>query len=141
MPELFEILKAGVIGRAVEEKLVNFYCWDLRTWAKGSHRQVDDRPYGGGPGMVMMYEPLKAAIQQIKLEFMPTCKVVYLSPQGQRKKQSDLLALIASQRPILFLAGRYEGIDERIIHNYVDEEWSLVHPKIALRLPNVLALA
>ena len=125
IPEMFSSLKFGVCGRAIEQGIAQVDIWNPRDWSTRSHRQVDDKPYGGGPGMVMMYEPLHAAITHAKSQMPKTCRVVYLSPQGRQVKQSDLNEIAATQQPLLFLAGRYEGIDERVIEHHVDEEWSL----------------
>ena len=125
LPEILEGLKHGVVGRAIEQKIVLVDCWNPREWATKPHRQVDDKPYGGGPGMVMMYEPLHAAISHARTQMPSPCKTIYLSPQGKVVKQNDLNEIVAAQQSLLFIAGRYEGIDERIIDEHVDEEWSL----------------
>jgi tRNA (guanine37-N1)-methyltransferase len=125
LPEMFSSLQYGVCGRAIEEGLVKIDLWNPRDWAKRPHRQVDDKPYGGGPGMVMMYEPLLAAVRHAKSEMKHQSKVVYLSPQGKSVKQHDLNEVAGLEQSIIFLAGRYEGIDERFVEHHVDEEWSL----------------
>lgn len=125
MPEMFSSLQYGITGRALEQGLVKLDCWNPRDWSANAHRQVDDRPYGGGPGMVMMYEPLHAAITHAKTCMPSTCRTIYLSPQGKTIRQAELNTIAAEQQSLLFLAGRYEGIDERIIMQHVDEEWSL----------------
>lgn len=125
VPEMFASIHHGITGRAIEQGLAKLDCWNPRDWAINAHGQVDDRPYGGGPGMVMMYEPLHAAIQHAKHHMPSTCKTVYLSPQGKTVQQAALNEIATQKQPLLFLAGRYEGIDERIITHYVDEEWSL----------------
>lgn len=125
MPSMADCLKQGITGRAIEQGLVKVDCWNPRDWSQGVHRQVDDKPYGGGPGMVMMYEPLQAAINYAKTQMPASCKTIYLSPQGLKMEQSNLNKLVMSQQSLLFIAGRYEGIDERIITHHVDEEWSL----------------
>lgn len=125
MPEMFSSLHHGITGRAIEQGLARLDCWNPRDWAVNAHRQIDDRPYGGGPGMVMMYEPLHAAIQHAKSLMPATCRTIYLSPQGKTVQQTDLNEIAAREQSLLFLAGRYEGIDERIITHHVDEEWSL----------------
>lgn len=125
MPEMMESLKYGVTGRAIEQGLAKIDYWNLREWAPGSHRQVDDKPYGGGPGMVMMYEPLHAAITHARSQMPNNCKTIYLSPQGKVIKQADLNQVAQEKQSLLFIAGRYEGIDERIISHHIDEEWSL----------------
>jgi tRNA (guanine37-N1)-methyltransferase len=118
-------MKYGVTGRAIEQGLVKVDYWNPRDWASRPYRQVDDKPYGGGPGMVMMYEPLHAAIKHARSQMDRHCKTIYLSPQGKQIKQSDLNHVAEMKQPLLFIAGRYEGIDERIIAQDVDEEWSL----------------
>lgn len=115
----------GVTGRAIEQGLVKIDYWNPRDWSSNLYKQVDDKPYGGGPGMVMMYEPLHAAIMHARSEMNEHCKTIYLSPQGKAVKQRDLKQIAVSKQPLLFIAGRYEGIDERIISNHIDEEWSL----------------
>lgn len=117
-------LNYGITGRAIEQGLVNVDYWNPRDWASRPYRQVDDKPYGGGPGMVMMYEPLKAAIKQARSQMPSHCKTIYLSPQGKVIRQDDLNRIATDRQPLLFIAGRYEGIDERILQD-VDEEWSL----------------
>ena len=125
IPEIFESLKYGVTGRAIEQNLAQVDIWNPRDWATGTYRQVDDKPYGGGPGMVMMYEPLHATIQHARSQMPAHCKTIYLSPQGKVIRQDHLNQVAGSKQPLLFIAGRYEGIDERIISRDVDEEWSL----------------
>lgn len=124
MPEMFASLQYGITGRAIELGLANIDYWNPRDWASGPYKQVDDKPYGGGPGMVMMYEPLHQAITHARNQ-MPACKTIYLSPQGKKIQQEDLNHLAKNRQSLLFLAGRYEGIDERIVSHHVDEEWSL----------------
>lgn len=124
-PEMFSSLTYGVCGRAIEQGIAKLDTWNPREWSKRPHRQVDDKSYGGGPGMVMMYEPLHGAITHAKSQMPKHCRVVYLSPQGRQIKQCDLNEIAATEQPLLFLAGRYEGIDERVIEHHVDEEWSL----------------
>jgi len=124
-PEMFRALdEQGVTGRAVDRGLVALECWNPRDYTQDVHRTVDDRPYGGGPGMVMKVEPLKAAIEHAKAAAKPETQVIYLSPQGRRLDQTAAKALQKRDGMIL-IAGRYEGIDERIIDRYVDEEWSV----------------
>ncbi len=124
-PDMFDaITKQGVTGRAVKNGLIDFHCWNPRDYALDKHRTVDDRPYGGGPGMLMMVEPLKQAIQDAKAEAGEGAKVIYMSPQGRKLEQRGAEELAQCEKLIL-VAGRYEGIDERIIESYVDEEWSI----------------
>jgi len=125
IPEILESLKYGVTGRAIEQNLAQIDVWNPRDWASGSYRQVDDKSYGGGPGMVMMYEPLHAAIHHARSKMPAHCKTIYLSPQGKVIRQDHLNQVANTKQPLLFIAGRYEGIDERIICHDVDEEWSL----------------
>lgn len=125
IPEMFSCLQYGVCGRAISLGLAQIDIWNPRDWSNKPHRQVDDKPYGGGPGMVMMYEPLHGAITYAQGQMPPQTKVIYLSPQGTQVKQADLNRMALAEQSLLFLAGRYEGIDERIVEHYVDEEWSL----------------
>lgn len=125
IPEILVSLNHGITGRAIEQGLAKIDFWNPRDWASRPYRQVDDKPYGGGPGMVMMYEPLQAAITTARSEMPSNCKTIYLSPQGKVIRQSDLNQVAKDKQPLLFIAGRYEGIDERIISHHVDEEWSL----------------
>lgn len=125
MPEMFQSLHFGVTGRALDKQLARLRLWNPRDWAPGPHHAVDDKPYGGGPGMVMCYEPLMAAIRHARQQMPSGCKTVYLSPQGRQITQQDLNAVAHSEQPLLFIAGRYEGIDERVLTAHVEEEWSL----------------
>lgn len=125
IPEIFTALDFGVTGRAISQGLAKVDIWNPRVWGTGSYKQVDDKPYGGGPGMVMKYEPLHAAITAAHSTLPADCKTVYLSPQGKKINQSDLNHVANTRQPLLFIAGRYEGIDERIITQHIDEEWSL----------------
>jgi tRNA (guanine37-N1)-methyltransferase len=120
---MFDAIRLGVTGRAIDKGLAELVLWNPRDYTEDVHQTVDDRPYGGGPGMVMKVEPLLAAIQAAKAQ-NPTSKVVYLSPQGQRLVQATAVAATQTSG-IILIAGRYEGIDERVIHSFVDEEWSL----------------
>ncbi|MCB1615020.1 MAG: tRNA (guanosine(37)-N1)-methyltransferase TrmD [Pseudomonadales bacterium] len=123
-PELVCSLEAaGVVGRALKEKKASLQCWNPRDFSEDRHQTVDDRPYGGGPGMVMMAEPLDKAVLAAKAA-LPDARVAYLSPQGKRIVQQDV-AELASRSSLILIAGRYEGIDERFITQTVDEEWSL----------------
>ena len=124
-PEMFEaVTRFGVTGRAVREGLIDVECWSPRDFAHDKHRTVDDRPYGGGPGMLMKVQPLRDAIQAAKAVAGEHTKVVYLSPQGRKLDHAGVQALAACEKLIL-VAGRYEGIDERLIGTEIDEEWSL----------------
>ncbi len=123
-PELVEqVIGCGVVGRAAEQQLIELHCWNPRDYTEDRHRTVDDRPYGGGPGMLMKVEPLQRAIAAVR-EASPEAKLIYLSPQGKLLKQR-MLAKQAAARNVIFLCGRYEGIDERLLQREVDEEWSL----------------
>lgn len=124
-PEMFEALTGhGISGRACREGLVELRCWNPRDYASDRHRSVDDRPYGGGPGMVMMASPLCAAIRDAKRSLGEGARVIYLSPQGAQLTQRRVEELAAGG-PLALVAGRYEGIDERVIESEVDEELSL----------------
>lgn len=125
IPEILASLNYGVSGRAIEQGLAKVDFWNPRDWAERPYRQVDDSPYGGGPGMVMLYEPLHAAITHARDQMPKTCKTIYLSPQGRAIRQADLNQVVQDNQSLLFIAGRYEGVDERIIRHHVDEEWSL----------------
>ncbi|MGE6115533.1 tRNA (guanosine(37)-N1)-methyltransferase TrmD [Aeromonas salmonicida] len=124
-PEMFRaITEHGVTGRAVKSGLLQIECWNPREFTHDKHRTVDDRPYGGGPGMLMMVQPLRDAIHAAKQAAGDGAKVIYLSPQGRKLTQADVTELATNQKLIL-VAGRYEGIDERVIQTEVDEEWSI----------------
>jgi len=112
----------GLTGRAVTDGRIELRCFNPRDHASGVHQSVDDRPYGGGPGMVMRPEPLARAIEQARDG--SDAPVAALSPQGRRLDQAAVEMLAARQRLIL-VCGRYEGIDERVHDELVDEEWSL----------------
>src|SRR5690606_11819565 len=123
-PEMFDaVVDYGITSRAVDQNLVSVQCWNPRTFTHDRHQTVDDRPYGGGPGMVMKVEPLRDAIRAAKAE-LPLAKVIYLSPQGRPLDQRGVVELSTREQMIL-VAGRYEGIDERLIGTEIDEEWSL----------------
>ena len=122
-PEMFAALRHGVTGRAIERGQVGLRLWNPRDYADDAHRTVDDRPYGGGPGMVMMVEPLRRAILDAKAAAVGS-RVLYLSPQGRRLDQEGVRRL-AAEPGLVLLAGRYEGIDERLIESHVDEECSI----------------
>ncbi len=128
-PEMFRALtEHGVSGRAVKQGKVSVDCWNPRDYAYDNYQTVDDRPYGGGPGMLMKIQPLEEAIQAARAvaEQQPgkPAKVIYLSPQGRKLDQQGALQL-AQQDNLILVAGRYEGIDERLIEREVDEEWSI----------------
>ena len=128
-PEMFKaITEFGVTGRAVKQNLLQMQCWNPRDFTHDKHKTVDDRPYGGGPGMLMMVQPLADAIAAAKSAAQQVAgdevKVIYLSPQGRKLDQQGVEELAKNQKLIL-LCGRYEGIDERLIETQVDEEWSI----------------
>ena len=124
-PEMFRaITDYGVTGRASRQGLLQIRCWNPRDFTHDKHHTVDDRPYGGGPGMLMMVQPLRDAIHAAKQAAGDGAKVIYLSPQGRKLTQAGVTELATNQKLIL-VAGRYEGIDERVIQTEVDEEWSI----------------
>ncbi|WP_410677936.1 tRNA (guanosine(37)-N1)-methyltransferase TrmD [Avibacterium paragallinarum] len=124
-PEMFKaITEYGVTGRAVKQNLLQIQCWNPRDFTTDKHKTVDDRPYGGGPGMLMMVQPLREAIQAAKTAAGEGVKVIYLSPQGRKLDQNGVTELAQNQKLIL-VCGRYEGIDERVIQTEIDEEWSV----------------
>ncbi|GGQ10046.1 tRNA (guanosine(37)-N1)-methyltransferase TrmD [Shewanella sp. MF05960] len=124
-PEMFRaVTDFGVTGRAVKSGLLEVQTWNPRDFTHDRHSTVDDRPYGGGPGMLMMVQPLRDAIHAAKAAAGDGAKVIYLSPQGRKLDQQGVTELAKSDRLIL-VCGRYEGVDERIIQTEVDEEWSI----------------
>jgi tRNA (guanine37-N1)-methyltransferase len=124
-PEMFSAVSDhGVVGRAVEQNLVTLSHSNPRDYTADKHRTVDDRPYGGGPGMLMKIEPLQQAIAAAREVAGQGAKVVYLSPQGKRFGHSMALEL-AELEGLILVAGRYEGVDERLIEAQVDEELSI----------------
>jgi len=114
----------GVVGRAQERALLSLHGWNPRDYAEGGYRRVDDRPFGGGPGMVMMIEPLQACLSAARTADAVTAPVIYLTPQGAPLTQAKVRELAALPRLIL-LCGRYEGVDERLVAAEVDEEISI----------------
>lgn len=123
-PELVEqVISCGVVGRAADQQLLELHCWNPRDYSDDKNRSVDDRPYGGGPGMLMQVQPLQDVIAAVRGE-NPEARLIYLSPQGQLINQQKLKQQVEQGR-IIFLCGRYEGIDERLIEQQVDEEWSI----------------
>lgn len=119
-----DVVEYGVTRRAFERGLFELVTWDPRAYTADRHATVDDRPYGGGPGMVMKPEPLQGAIEAARDADPRPARVVYLSPQGRSLDQQAVRRFAAGQRWIV-LCGRYEGVDERLIDAEVDEEWSL----------------
>lgn len=124
-PEMVSnVAEFGVVGRGITRGLIDLECVNPRQFASDVHNTVDDRPYGGGPGMVMKYEPLKAAVGAAKESLSASGLVVYLSPQGRRFDQAAARRY-AKLDGLVLIAGRYEGVDERFIEAQVDEELSL----------------
>lgn len=119
-----QIAAHGVVGRAGQRGLLSIHGWNPRDHAEGSYRRVDDRPFGGGPGMVMMVDPLRAVIGAARGADPAPANVIYLSPQGTPLTQAKVRELAALPRLVL-LCGRYEGVDERLIQAEVDEELSI----------------
>lgn len=124
-PEMFSsFIEQGVIGRAIQRELIDVGFWNPRDYTHDRHRTVDDRPFGGGPGMLMKVQPLRDAIAAARAASGHRARVIYLSPQGRRLDHTGV-GHLAEQRHLVFVCGRYEGIDERVIETEVDEEWSL----------------
>lgn len=123
-PDMFDLFTDwGISGRAVDRGLVQLSLFNPRDHAEDAHRTVDDRPFGGGPGMVMMYRPLQRSIRDARAA-LPGAKVHLLTPQGQRLTQADARTL-ALQESLILVAGRYEGLDERLIEAEVEQQWSI----------------
>ncbi len=118
------ISEEGVFGRAVKNGLLEIAHFNPRDYTHDRHRTVDDRPYGGGPGMLMMVQPLTDAILAAKQAAGKNTKVIYLSPQGRKLDQAGAAELAAMDNLVL-VCGRYEGVDERVIEAHIDEEWSI----------------
>ena len=126
-PEMFDALGYGMSGRALDKKVLTLNLTNPRDFARNRYRTIDDRPYGGGPGMVMMADPLCAAIDAVNNTQNPEQSagpVVYLSPKGRRMQQRDVESFAALPE-LTLIAGRYEGIDERVIQTRVDDEVSI----------------
>jgi len=123
-PEMFSAIKEeGVIARAIKKSLISINTWQLRDFSSNNYRNVDDKTYGGGSGMVMQVKPIRDCISRIK-QSSPNTKVVYLSPQGKKLDQ-NLVEELATFESITLLCGRYEGVDERVIENDIDFEISI----------------
>lgn len=113
-PALFDgFLDESILKRALDKALVEVHRWDIRDWAEGKHKQVDDRPFGGGPGMVLMPGPAVAAVEAVRAAAEPPGRLIALTPQGRRLDQ-DRVRELALEPRIILLCGRYEGFDERI---------------------------
>ncbi len=124
-PEMVQSMSGyGIAGRALERGIISLATWNPRDYALDRHRTVDDRPYGGGPGMVMKVEPLRAAIRDARTAAGSAARVLYLSPQGRKLDQAGVGEL-AQRNGLILVAGRYEGIDERLVESEIDEEWSI----------------
>lgn len=130
-PEMFDALHYGIPGRVLRSGILNLELWNPRDYTHDRHRTVDDRPYGGGPGMVMKVQPLEDALRAARIAmnsgsggYAMAVPVIYLSPQGQPLTQA-ILAELAGQSALIFVAGRYEGVDERFIEREVDRELSI----------------
>jgi tRNA (guanine37-N1)-methyltransferase len=119
-----ECMKIGVVGRAVQRGLLQVCAWNPRDDATDAHRSVDDRPYGGGPGMVMMIEPLRTTLRKVRDSIAEPVPTIYLSPQGKRLTQ-DRVRQLANAPRLILLCGRYEGVDERLLEHEIDEELSI----------------
>lgn len=123
-PEMFSAIKGeGVIARAAKKSIISINTWQLRDYSNNKYKNIDDKPYGGGAGMVMMVKPIRECIRKIKKE-IPNTRVIFLSPQGQKltHKMAEELSTLES---ITLLCGRYEGIDERVIESDIDIEISI----------------
>lgn len=128
-PEMFKaITDWGITKQALKNGLFKLDCFNLRDYATDKHKTVDERPFGGGPGMLMKIEPLERALQaakEVAETYKRPVKVILLSPQGQQFNHQAAVALAQSEENYIFICGRYEGIDQRFIDLYIDEEWSL----------------
>ncbi len=124
-PEMFRALtEYGVVSRALKQKHMVLSCWNPRDFTRDRHRTVDARPYGGGPGMVMMAPPLADALAAARAELGDNIRVLHLSPQGRRLTQTDVVSL-SKARGLILIAGRYEGVDRRLVETETDEEISI----------------
>ena len=123
-PEMFSAIKEeGVIARAMKKSLISINTWQLRDFSSNKYKNVDEKPYGGGAGMVMQVKPIRDCITKIK-QSSPNTRVIYLSPQGKKLDQ-DLVEELETFESITMLCGRYEGVDERVIENDIDIEISI----------------
>ncbi len=125
-PQMFgAVSEYGVTGRAMRTGLIELHCWNPRDYSTDASRRVDDRPYGGGPGMVLQAPPLAEALRTARASLGGDAHSVALSPQGRCLSQRELIEIARTAKPLIMLCGRYEGIDERLLRDEVDEEWSL----------------
>ena len=123
-PEMFSAIKEeGVISRALKNSIISIREWQLRDFSRNRYKNVDDKPYGGGAGMVMQVQPIRDCLAKIK-ELEPETKVIYLSPQGEPLNQK-LVEKLAKFDSLTLLCGRYEGVDERVVENNIDYEVSI----------------
>ncbi|HEX4842947.1 MAG TPA: tRNA (guanosine(37)-N1)-methyltransferase TrmD [Limnobacter sp.] len=118
------LVELGVVGRAFKKGLVSLRCWNPRDFTTDPHRTVDDRPYGGGPGMVMLAEPLVKTLQAIRTDRGDHAPLIFLTPHGPLLQQAHLRSMSQTSGAIL-LCGRYEGVDQRFIDGYVDQTFCL----------------
>jgi tRNA (guanine37-N1)-methyltransferase len=124
-PGLFDgFLDESILKRAIARGLIEVHRWDIRAWAEGKHKQVDDRPFGGGPGMVLMAPPVVAAVEAVRASTEPSGRLIALTPQGRRLDQARVAELAREPRLVL-LCGRYEGFDERIFETLAPEPLSI----------------
>lgn len=119
-----QCVQVGVVGRAFERKLAELHTWNPRDFTHDNYRRIDERPFGGGPGMLMMVDPLLACLESVKSADNKPARVIYLSPQGKPFTHTKARELVKCER-IIFIAGRYEGVDQRFLDQYVDEEISV----------------
>ncbi len=123
-PEMFSAIKEeGIIARAIKKSLISIHTWQLRDFSSNKYKNVDEKPYGGGAGMVIQVKPIRDCVAKIK-QSNPNTKVIYLSPQGKKLDQ-QLVEKLATFESITMLCGRYEGVDERVIENDIDFEISI----------------
>ena len=120
-PEMFEITKQSILGKAQEKNLIKINTINIRDFSNNKHKKVDDTPYGGGAGMVIMPDVVYRAYKSV---YKPKAKVVYMSPQGKTLNQNKVVEL-SKQKHIIILCGHYEGIDQRVLDKIVDEEISI----------------
>ena len=124
-PAFFDgFLSQSLLKRAIDKGLVEVHRWDIRDWAEGKHRQVDDRPFGGGPGMILMAPPVVDAVEAVRAKADPPGRLIVLTPQGRRLDQAKVRELALESRLVL-VCGRYEGFDERIIETLEPELLSI----------------